>query len=116
MPHNQPWLDDYHRSVELKRRQAQSAVDRVFEIQNHAMQTAIRECPIPLRTRADCKACGNEPCIEAYRRQLELWKETEDEPYPDHKPIQMQHVRAACHADDTNTNTDAPDSGLFARS
>ncbi len=77
MPHEQPWLDDYatrHRA-ELQARWDEEA--KVFNIQNAAMRTVLNECPLKLRTRKDCQACGNEACVKAYEEQNKLWPENE---------------------------------------
>jgi len=80
MPHEQPWLDDYatrHRA-ELQARWDEEA--KVFNIQNAAMRTVLNECPLKLRTRKDCQACGNEACVKAYEEQNKLWPEEYEEP------------------------------------
>jgi wobble nucleotide-excising tRNase len=90
-PHEQPWLDDYaaRHQAELQARWDSEA--HVFNIQNAALRVVINECPKPDRTPEDCRICGNENCIKAWKEQNKLWPENACE-------------EPACRANTTNTN------------
>lgn len=77
-PHDHPWLDDFEarQRAELQARWNQEA--NVFNIQNQAMKTVLRECPNPMRKPEDCATCGNEACINAWKEQNKLWGQPED--------------------------------------
>lgn len=82
MPHDQPWLDDYRLKLKAEELQRKSEEDKVFNTQNAALRAAIN-CPLPVRKPSDCRSCGNEECINAYKEQNKLWPEKCDEPvYP----------------------------------
>lgn len=65
------YQDRIKAEIEINQRMAQNVID----ICNQAMRTARRECPIWDRTPRDCEACGNEPCVKAWRKLEEMWRE-----------------------------------------
>ena len=67
------YQDRIKAEIEIMQRRYQHVIDTC----NQAMATARRECPFPLRKPGDCEACRNEPCVKAYRKLEELWKEGE---------------------------------------
>lgn len=67
------YQDRIKAEIEIAQRHAQHVIDTC----NQAMQTSLRECPFPLRKPADCESCGNEPCIQVYKKLEKLWKESE---------------------------------------
>ena len=80
MPTESPWLDDYQLKLKADELQRKSEEDKVFNTQNAALRAAIN-CPLPLRKPSDCRSCGNEECVNAYKEQNKLWPENEcDEP------------------------------------
>ena len=79
MPHDQPWLDDYRLKLKADELQRISEEDKVFNTQNAALRAAIN-CPLPLRKPSDCRNCGNEECVNAYKEQNKLWPEEYEEP------------------------------------
>ncbi len=81
-PHDQPWLDDYSARQRAELQARWESEGEVFRIQNRAMQTALRECPNPMRKPEDCAACGNEACIKAWKEQNKLWDQPEDQKSP----------------------------------
>ena len=79
MPTDQPWLDDYQLKLKADELQRKSEEDKVFNTQNAALRAAIN-CPLPLRKPSDCRNCGNEECVNAYKEQNKLWPEEYEEP------------------------------------
>jgi hypothetical protein len=79
MPHDSPWLDDYQLKLKADELQRKSEEDKVFNTQNAALRAAIN-CPLPIRTPSDCRNCGNEECVNAYKEQNKLWPEEYEEP------------------------------------
>lgn len=79
MPTDQPWLDDYQLKLKADELQRISEEDKVFNTQNAALRAAIN-CPLPLRKPSDCRNCGNEECVNAYKEQNKLWPEEYEEP------------------------------------
>lgn len=79
MPHDQPWLDDYRLKLKAEELQRKTEEDKVFNTQNAALRAAIN-CPLPLRKPSDCRNCGNEECVNAYKEQNKLWPEEYEEP------------------------------------
>ena len=79
MPTDQPWLDDYQLKLKADELQRISEEDKVFNTQNAALRAAIN-CPLPLRKPSDCRNCGNEECVYAYKEQNKLWPEEYEEP------------------------------------
>ena len=79
MPHEAPWLDDYQLKLKADELQRKSEEDKVFNTQNAALRAAIN-CPLPLRKPSDCRSCGNEECVNAYKEQNKLWPEEYEEP------------------------------------
>jgi hypothetical protein len=80
MPHDSPWLNDYQLKLKADELQRKSEEDKVFNTQNAALRAAIN-CPLPLRKPSDCRNCGNEECVNAYKEQNKLWPENAcDEP------------------------------------
>ncbi len=67
--------DDYHNRIEAELEPLKQRIQRVISVNNNAMETALRECPYPLRTPADCAACQNPACVAAWEGQEKLWKE-----------------------------------------
>jgi hypothetical protein len=80
MPHDQPWLDDYHKRHRAELQAVWTENHKIFEIQNRAIKTALSECPFDLRTPDTCRDCGNEDCIKAYKEQNKIWGEDNEEP------------------------------------
>ena len=79
MPTESPWLDDYQLKLKADELQRKSEEDKVFNTQNAALRAAIN-CPLPLRKPSDCRSCGNEECVNAYKEQNKLWPEEYEEP------------------------------------
>ena len=94
MPHDQPWLDDYR--LKLKAEELQRKSDKVFNTQNAALRAAIN-CPLPVRKPSDCRSCGNEECINAYKEQNKLWPEKCDEPVYPANTINTRQAAATSH-------------------
>ena len=82
MQHDLSCLEDYEDKKQTHLDEINSAFDEVAKIQNFAMQTALKECPKEFagtRTPEDCRHCGNESCINAWKKQDELWKKKDEE-------------------------------------
>lgn len=88
--HDMPYLDDYQANVQKTLQKQWSEEAKVFQIQNQAMKTVLRECPFDIRTPETCKECGNEACVKAWKEQNKLWDQPEDQKSP---------VSAAKHTD-----------------
>jgi hypothetical protein len=80
MPHEQPYLDDYHARHRAELQEEWDKAAKIMETQNRAMRTVLNECPFPLRTPETCQECGNEACVKAYKGQNEIWGEDQKEP------------------------------------
>jgi hypothetical protein len=94
MPHDSPWLNDYQLKLKADELQRKSEEDKVFNTQNAALRAAIN-CPLPLRKPSDCRNCGNEECVNAYKEQNKLWPENAcDEPaFPANPRRQQYHLQ-----------------------
>lgn len=80
--HDMPYLDDYQANVQKTLQKQWSEEAKVFQIQNQAMKTVLRECPFDIRTPETCKECGNEACIKAWKEQNKLWDQPDDQKLP----------------------------------
>ena len=69
-------LESYQDRLKAEIEITQRRHQHVIEVCNQAMRTSLQECPFPLREPGDCEGCGNEPCVKAYKKLEELWKES----------------------------------------
>ena len=65
------YQDRIRSEIETAQRQQQHVIDTC----NQAIRTSLQECPFPLRKPDDCGGCGNEPCVHAWRKLEEMWRE-----------------------------------------
>jgi hypothetical protein len=82
MPHDQPWLDDYHAKAQAELQEQWKENADIMETQNRAIRTVLNECPFELRTPEICMECGNEKCHLAWKEQNKLWDQPEDQKLP----------------------------------
>ncbi len=112
MPHEKPYLDDYHvrHQAELQAQWDEHA--KVFNVQNQAMRAVLNECSYPLRTPELCRECGNENCVKAYKEQNKIWGEDQSEPASVANTANINQAARTSHAQSKSPLTQkCPDPG-----